>query len=54
MKKDRWYLFGKYNGTWEELFECEDEDDAMKQLACYDENEPNYLHKIVKKTENNL
>lgn len=43
-----WYLYGKYNNKWEELFECENEEDAMQQLACYDENEPNYLHKIVK------
>ena len=41
-----WYLLGKYNGKWEVLFQCEDEEDAMAQLACYDENEPGNLHKI--------
>ena len=51
-----WYLLGKYNGKWEVLFECENEQDALKQLACYDENEPQYLHKIksVKKSRGML
>ena len=41
-----WALLGNYNGKWEILFYCEDEQDAEQQLACYDENEPQYPHKI--------
>lgn len=49
--RDVWYLQGKYEGKWETLFECEDGKDAREQLACYRENEPRTLHRIIKVRE---
>ena len=47
MGKFIYILQGNYDGSWEDLFECEDRKDAHEQLDCYDENEWNYAHRIV-------
>lgn len=47
-----YYLQGNYGYGWEDLFECEDKKDAREQLRCYEENEPQYPHRIVRRKEN--
>ena len=47
--RDAYYLQGNYAGEWEDLFECENGKDAREQLRCYNENESEYPHRIVKR-----
>ena len=47
--KDVYLIIGNYGYGWEEITEEETRKEAVKQLRCYNENEPQYPHKIMKK-----
>jgi hypothetical protein len=44
--KDVWEVQGNYGYGWEMVTTEESRSDAKKQLACYDENEPNVPHRL--------
>ena len=46
---DEWQVQGKYAGYWDILTTEETYREAKAQLKCYNENEPEYPHRIVKK-----
>ena len=48
---DEWEIQGHYGGEagWEVLTLEESYKDAREMLKCYDSNEPNIPHRIVKK-----
>lgn len=39
---------GKYGKKWEMVCTEETKEEAIAQLKCYNENEPNYAHRIKK------
>lgn len=47
--KDIYILQGFYAGMWEDLFECETRREAREDLACYNENERDIAHRIIKR-----
>lgn len=47
--RDVWEVQGCYCGEWECLTEEESRKEAREMLKCYDDNERNYPHRIVKK-----
>ena len=47
--KDEYEVQGNYAGTWEMLTTEETYKDAREMLKCYEENEPKYLHRIIRK-----
>lgn len=46
---DEYEIQGFYYGTWETVTTEETYKDAKEQLKCYNENEKNVSHRIVKK-----
>ena len=46
--KDVWEIQGLYNSSWETVTTEETRKDAISQLLCYDENEPQFPHRIRK------
>lgn len=49
--EDVFYIMGNYGQGWEEVTAETTRQAAREQLKCYDENEPQYPHKILKKRE---
>lgn len=47
--RDEYEVQGNYNGTWERLTTEDTQKEARAMLKCYNENEPHYPHRIVKK-----
>lgn len=47
--KNIYIIIGNYGCGWEEITEEETRKEAVKQLRCYNENEPQYPHNIMKK-----
>lgn len=47
MSKFVYILQGCYEGRWEDLFECEDREDAHEQLKTYNENEWKIPHRVI-------
>jgi len=47
--KDVFEIQGRYAGYWETVTEEDNRKDALAQLKCYDANEPQYPHRIVKR-----
>jgi hypothetical protein len=45
--KDVYLIIGNYGYGWEEVTEEETRKAAVKQLRCYNENEPQYPHIII-------
>ena len=45
---DEWHTQGYYFGTWETVTIDDNKKDAYTMLQCYDENEPNVLHRVKK------
>ena len=43
---DVYVVEGKYDGTWEDLTECDLRKNAADILKDYDDNEPRYVHRI--------
>ena len=46
---DEWEIQGNYGYYWEMVTTETNRKDAKAQLKCYNENEPEYPHRIVKK-----
>jgi len=44
--KDEWQVQGDYGNGWEPILTAENLDDAREQKRCYDENEPDVVHRI--------
>lgn len=44
--RDEWQLQGNYGNGWEPILTAESLDDAREQKRCYDENEPDVVHRI--------
>jgi hypothetical protein len=49
--RDVYAIEGNYGCGWEELCEEETRKEAREQLKCYNENEPQYEHRIRKHRE---
>lgn len=47
--RDEYEIQGNYGCGWEALFTEETWKEAREQLRCYDENERQYAHRIVKR-----
>ena len=47
--RDEWEVQGYYGYGWERVTTEESLSNAKEMRRCYDENEPQYLHRIVKK-----
>lgn len=47
--KDVYLIMGNYGCGWEELTEGETRKAAIEQLKCYNDNESQYPHQIMKK-----
>lgn len=47
--KDEWELQGDYGYGWEYLSSYDDHQEARTDLRAYRENEPDYLHRIMKR-----
>jgi hypothetical protein len=47
--RDVYEIQGDYGYGWEYLCEEETRKDAREQLKCYNENEPQYEHRIKKR-----
>ena len=45
---DEWHTQGYYFGTWETVTIDDNKKDAYAMLRCYNENEPNFLHRVKK------
>lgn len=45
---DEWHIQGYYFGTWETLTIEDSKKEAYTMLHCYNENEPNILHRVKK------
>jgi galactose-1-phosphate uridylyltransferase len=47
-KNEEWEVQGNYGSGWETVSIEENETDAKEMLACYNENETQYPHRIIK------
>lgn len=49
--KDIYIIMGYYGYGWDELATYETRAEALEDYKLYKENEPQYMHKLIKKRE---
>ena len=47
--EDQWHTQGNYGCGWETVTIDDNKQDAMQMLRDYNENEPQYPHRVIKK-----
>ena len=47
--RDEYVVQGLYDGSWEDLTYEDSYKEARNMLKCYNENELNYSHRIIKR-----